>query len=413
MHLIQQLKESNLIKTGDFILKSGLKSNLYFDFKGLISYPKLVSDISYKLSKLIIDDNVCIAGVPVGGIPYTSIISQIKNLPMVLIRDEKKNYGTCQQIEGNTFGKDLLLIEDVITTGMSVINTLEILKLNNINVKQILCILDRESGGVQKLSEMGYNVISLFKMSDIITEQNICNIPRTIKITNSITQNLIEIIKLKQSNLIVSLDIIDENELLDCLDIIGEHICAVKIHYDIISNPSNTFSNKINDIKKNKNFLIIEDRKFADIPYISLKQLDNFKQFADIVTVHGLCGEKLIEELNKTNIGILLVHRLSIENNLIDNIYSNKVKDMANKFNNIVGFISQEIVLADYLTFTPGINLDIKTDNKGQMYRNINECNSDIFIVGRGIYESDDIINITNSYKKIAFSKWHFPNSIL
>lgn len=401
MDLIKHIKEANLIKTGDFTLKSGLKSNLYFDFKGLISYPKLVSDISYELSKLITDDEVCIAGVPMGGIIYTSIISQIKNLPMVLIRDEKKNYGTLQQIEGNTFNKDLVLIEDVITTGMSVINTLEILKSNNINVKQILCILDRESGGVQKISEMGYNITSLFKMSDILNEEKSSNI---IKITNSITQKLIEIIKLKHSNLIVSLDIINEDELLNKLELIGEHICAVKIHYDIISNLSIEFSNKINNLKRNKNFVIIEDRKFADIPYISLKQLENLKQFADIITVHGICGEKLIEELNKTDIGILLIHQLSIENNLIDNIYSNKVKDMANKFNNVVGFISQKKVLNDYLTFTPGINLNTKTDGMGQTYKNISN-HADIFIVGRGIYESNNIIESAIMYKELCFKQ--------
>lgn len=407
MHLILQLKEANLIKTGNFTLKSGLKSNLYFDFKGLISYPKLVSEISYELSKFINDNDVCVAGVPIGGITYAAVISQIKNLPMVLIRDEKKNYGTCQQIEGNTFGKDLVLIEDVITTGISVINTLEILKANNINVRQIICILDRQAGGVQKLLEMGQNVTSLFKMSDITDEQNQINTQRTIKITNSITQNLLEIMKSKQSNLVVSLDITDENELLNKLSSIGEHILAVKLHYDIITNPSNTFPDKINELKKGKNFLVIEDRKFADIPYISLKQLDNLKQFADIVTVHGVCGEKLIEELNKTNIGILLVHQLSIENNLIDNIYSNKVKDIALKFNNVVGFVSQDRVLDDYLTFTPGVNLNVKTDNKGQTYRNIDECNSDIFIVGRGVYGSNDINSTTNMYRKLAFSKYN------
>lgn len=404
MHLITELRQKDLIKTGDFTLKSGLKSNLYFDFKSLISYPKLVSDLSFELSKLIVDNDCCIAGVPIGGIPYAVSISYITNLPMILIRDEKKTYGTCNQIEGNTFNKQIILIEDVITTGMSVINTIEILKVNNIHVKQIICILDRESGGVDKLLNLNYNVKSLYKLNDLI---NYNPSLISIKNTNLITNKLLDIINTKKSNLIVSLDITNENELLTKLDLIGDFICAVKIHYDIITDLSTEFHNKISILKLDKNFLIIEDRKFADIPYISLKQLNYISSFADIVTVHGICGNQLLNEFK--NIGILLIHQLSIEGNLIDTIYSNKVKEFAKNHDNIVGFVSQTKVLEDYLTFTPGINLDsIKTDNKGQIYKSIKETNSDIFIVGRAIYESDDIVKITKYYQTEAFNKWKY-----
>lgn len=397
MDLLQQLKDSNLIKTGNFVLKSGLKSNLYFDFKGLNSYPKLVSDISYMLSKLIHENDVCIAGVPLGGIPYAVIVSQTTGLPMVLIREEKKNYGMCQQIEGNTFGREMILVEDVITTGASVINTLQIVESNNIKIRKIICILDREAGGVQTLRNMGYTVDCLYTMSDIL---NHTSQPQKIKITNNITNLLINIINEKETNLVVSLDIENENDFFDKLELIGNHICAVKIHYDIISNPSPSFAERLNFLKMKHKFLVIEDRKLADIPFISLKQLNFVRQFADIVTVHGICGETLISEINKLGIGILLIHQLSVKNNLIDNIYSNKVKDMASKFDNVVGFISQEIVSHEYLTFTPGINLLTSTDTMGQTYRNIDACHSNIFIVGRGIYESADIVNSVMTYKK-------------
>lgn len=166
--LIQRLKDIGLIKKGNFILKSGLPSNLYFDFKGLISQPELIYEISIMLSELITCDNVCISGVPIGGIPYAVLVSQITKLPMVIIRDEKKTYGLCHQIEGNTFGRDMILIEDVITTGASVMNTLEILKENGINVKEILCILDRGVGGVQKIVDKGYTVKVIYHMNDIV-----------------------------------------------------------------------------------------------------------------------------------------------------------------------------------------------------------------------------------------------------
>lgn len=169
MELVKCLREVNLIKTGKFILKSGMESNLYFDFKGIISYPKLLLDISHKLSELIDDDKkFCIAGVPIGGLSYAVMVSQIKNLPMIIIRQEKKNYGTCQQIEGNTFNYDVILLEDVITTGESVLGSIDILESNNIKIRKIICILDRECGGVERISKKGYEVVSCFKINDII-----------------------------------------------------------------------------------------------------------------------------------------------------------------------------------------------------------------------------------------------------
>ena len=369
-------------------LKSSFVNGKFDSYKfsnNLLNDPIHISNISYELSKLIINDKnkqkFYISAMSLNEIPFAFSIAQIKNLS--LLSDE------------SVVNNNLIIIATTIEISKILIN-------NKIDIYQILCIFDTESGDIETLSEMGYNIKSLFKISDILKHKE--DIPKNITLKNPITRNLLEIIKLKQSNLVVSLDITNEEELLNKLNQIGEHICAVKIHYDIISNPSTNFYTKINVIKQNKNFLIIEDRKFADIPFISTKQLTNLKQFADIITVHGICGEKLIDELNKMDIGIL-----SIENNLIDNIYSNKVKDMANNFSNVVGFISQRKVLDDYLTFTPGINLETKTDNIGQTYRNMSDCHTDIFIVGRGIYESIDIIESTIRYKELCFKRWNYP----
>ena len=166
--LIQRLKDINLIKKGDFILKSGIASNLYFDFKGLISQPELIAELSQMISNCITDNNICVSGVPIGGIPYAVLVSQITKLPMVIVRDEKKNYGLCNQIEGNTFGREMILIEDVITTGGSVMNTLNILESNNIIVKEVICILDRGIGGVQKVIDKGYKVNVLYHINDLL-----------------------------------------------------------------------------------------------------------------------------------------------------------------------------------------------------------------------------------------------------
>lgn len=385
MHLIPTLKHHGIIKTGNFTLKSGMQSELYFDFKSVMSYPNLMSDISYELSKLIIDD-VALCGVPLGGISYAVLVSHIKLRPMVLLREEKKNYGMGKQIEGECNG-NVILIEDVITTGGSVINCIELLKQNNINVKQIVCILDREAGGVEKLRDMGYEVTSLYKMADIL------NYAENNEITKcDITEKLLEIIKTKKTNVIASLDC---DNLYEIIEKIGEHVCAIKIHGDIYTNLD---VHRINYLKKKLNFMIVEDRKFSDIPYICLKQLEIIKCYADIVTVHGICGKLMVEELGK-HIGVLIVHSMSVKDNLIDRVYMDKVLDM--RCNNLVGFVSQEKIKG-YLTFMPGINIGINTDNLGQSYKTVENSGADVFIVGRGIYEGNVLDNVL-LYKRLCW----------
>ena len=149
MHLIDSLKTHNIIKTGDFTLKSGQKSTIYCDFKSVITYPKLMSDICYELSKLITSEGA-LCGVPMGAISFGTLISYIMQRPMILLRETRKEYGTCNLIEGKCEGK-VILIEDVITTSQSVIECIELLKQENIEVTQIICILDRQTGGVQRL----------------------------------------------------------------------------------------------------------------------------------------------------------------------------------------------------------------------------------------------------------------------
>lgn len=413
MDLVRQLLRHDVMIHGSFTLKSGLLSPVYFDLKRVISYPKLMANISYELSKLVDRDGI-LCGVPYGGIPYACTISQINNMPMIMIRDEKKGYGMQRQIEGELFGKEVILIEDVITTGSSVINVINLLRKCNVIVKQIVCILDREAGGVIELTKMGYKVTNLLTLAKCLQytesvggacDEQISNSKLIIK--NTITQKLLKLINEKKTNLIISLDVCKTEELLDMLELIGDHICAVKIHFDIFNLIGENFMMYLDDIKKRKRFLVIEDRKFADIPYISLKQLDIIPNIADIITVHGICGESLIKELNNRNIGLLPVHMLSIEGNLIDTTYSNKLLDICKKYDNIVGFVSQEKI-DNYLTFSPGIKLIEGTDGMGQCYKTISDCNNDIFIVGRGIYESDNILETTIAYKIACFDKWKY-----
>lgn len=414
--LINKILSIGIIEHGTFTLKSGLQSNTYIDLRKLYSYPMIMTDISHELSKLIdITDDYYIVGIPTGGVPYACHISTIINKPMLYVREEPKSHGKKQIIEGDIkFGKNIILIEDVISTGSSIVKFIDILESEGFHIVQILCIMNRNLGGVEKLTNDGYNIKSLFNVDQLTNHKTIPNSLTNCKDTvNPIVHKLINIMEDKKTNITLSIDTTaNPNEILNIVDRIGMYVCAIKLHCDCIDFTTmypNNFFDKLNELKHKYSFLVIEDRKYADIPYISLKQFEAIRRKVDIITMHGIIGEELVrafDDYDKYNeIGVLLVHMLSSKDNLIDRTYSNNVKELATKYQNIIGFVSQEKVLDNYLTFTPGINIDInkKSDNIGQCYKEPSNENSDVFIVGRGILESDDIIKTTIQYRNACW----------
>ena len=118
-NLILELFHKDCIKIGKFNLKNGTVSPIYIDLKNIISYPSLLNTISDLIwDKMKSLDYHCISGIPYGAIPIASILSANKNIPMILVRKEKKAYGTSKQIEGLVIKNNIcVLVEDVITTG--------------------------------------------------------------------------------------------------------------------------------------------------------------------------------------------------------------------------------------------------------------------------------------------------------
>ena len=127
--MIDELIKNGCIKYGSFKLKSNEISKYYFDMKSLVSYPYLLKEIGDEIYKKIGDDCDLLCGVPLGGLPVCSYISAQYEIPMIMVRDEVKQYGTNKQIEGNYKKENkCIIIEDVITTGGSVNKVIDILK---------------------------------------------------------------------------------------------------------------------------------------------------------------------------------------------------------------------------------------------------------------------------------------------
>jgi uridine monophosphate synthetase len=145
------------------------------------------------------------------------------------------------------------------------------------------------------------------------------------------------------------------------------------------------------ELKHHHGFLLIEDRKFADIGAISLQQLERLPTCFDMVTVHAIAGQPALAELDKRGIGLLVVCQMSSAGNLLDKNYQTAAVAMTGKLNHAVGAVAQE-AQPQLLTFTPGINIDtdVKRDAAGQQYKPPSATSGDLFIVGRGICAAPD-----------------------
>ena len=126
--LIISLFQSNCIELGNFRLKNGDVSKYYFNMKNIISYPNIIKIIGDEIYKNLEDFDI-ICGIPYGGLPVATYISVEYNKPMIILRDKAKNYGMGKLIEGE-YKKEsrCVIIDDVITTGGSIEDTIDKLK---------------------------------------------------------------------------------------------------------------------------------------------------------------------------------------------------------------------------------------------------------------------------------------------
>ena len=157
--------------SGNFTLRSGRVSDTYFDKYRFEADPKLLLAIANAMAPLIPSGSDALAGLEMGGIPIVTMLSQVTGLPTAFIRKKAKSYGTCQYAEGTPLkGRSFVLIEDVVSSGGALIDTLSMLKTDGLWPVSALCVIDRESGGKEALASAGLELKSLFIYSQIIDE---------------------------------------------------------------------------------------------------------------------------------------------------------------------------------------------------------------------------------------------------
>lgn len=160
------------IKFGDYTLTSGKKSPYYIDLRQTISSPITMDWISNSLVRIImneigknrIDKTL---GVPTAGVPFATMVSQKLALPLIYYRKARKEHGVRKKIEGSLERNDrILIIDDLITTGESVIEAAEAVRQQGGIASELVVLLDREQGGVESLRKANVETHILFRVSE-------------------------------------------------------------------------------------------------------------------------------------------------------------------------------------------------------------------------------------------------------
>lgn len=215
--------------------------------------------------------------------------------------------GTKRLIEGSIHAGDrCLIVEDVVTSGSSVLETAEVLEKEGLKVTDAVVLMDREQGGSARLADRGitlHSVISISRLLHVLLKagridsatsqsaerfvqenntyisrkQNGLSAPKTsgkelsygaraaLPDTHPLAARLLTITEDKETNLCVSADVTRSEELLEIADVLGPLICVLKTHVDILQDFTADVAAGLKELAIKHNFLIFEDRKFADI----------------------------------------------------------------------------------------------------------------------------------------------------
>jgi orotate phosphoribosyltransferase len=156
---------------GDFVLRSGRRSQYYLDKYRFETQPDLLSAIAERIAAKVAEvepDAVRLAGPELGAVPVVTAASLESGLPFVIVRKAAKDYGTAKRLEGSFEpGECVCLVEDVVTSGGAAVDSVEALREAGLQCRNAVCIVDREEGGIDALARLAVRMWPLFTANDV------------------------------------------------------------------------------------------------------------------------------------------------------------------------------------------------------------------------------------------------------
>lgn len=167
MELIELLKECGAIKFGKFTLTSGKQSDYYIDIKAASTRPRILRRIAEEMAKHV--DGTRVAGMELGAVPIAAAVALQTDLPFCILRKKPREHGTGSQIEGEVRpGETVTVVEDVATTGGSIIQSVRLLRAAGAKVRRAIVVVDREEGAAEGLAAENVELVALVKRSQMM-----------------------------------------------------------------------------------------------------------------------------------------------------------------------------------------------------------------------------------------------------
>ena len=166
--LARLLASHGAVMHGDFVLASGARSAVYVDIKSALTDPGVLSAVALEIARR--GNFGAVAGVAVGGVPLAVAVSLAAGKPYVIVRSGEKGHGAGGRIIGDVRGVPALLVEDVTTTGGSVLSAIRLLREAGATVDRVITVVDRQEGAGASLAAEGVELIALVTLAELVQE---------------------------------------------------------------------------------------------------------------------------------------------------------------------------------------------------------------------------------------------------
>jgi orotate phosphoribosyltransferase len=167
----RQLREHALLE-GDFVLRSGRRSSYYLDKYRFETLPELLGPLGERLAEAVREFEpgaVRLAAPAVGAVALAASASLASGLPFLIVRDAAKEYGTGNRLEGHCEAGELVcLIEDVVTSGGALTEAVTAVREAGLEVRNAVCVVDREEGGADALARIGVRLRALYRAGELV-----------------------------------------------------------------------------------------------------------------------------------------------------------------------------------------------------------------------------------------------------